>query len=118
MVAPPLRAVMLAAEGVGRLEGDAVRSGRAEHPVCGDVVEVDLSLADGRVAELRWRASGCPATTAVCAAAPGALRGLAPADLAAALARRLGQLGGLAPHERHAERLFLDAVRSALAGGG
>ena len=65
----PLRALLLAAPGSGRLTGPEVLSGGATHPVCGDEVEVDLRVADERVRDYRWRASGCPATTATAAAA-------------------------------------------------
>jgi NifU-like protein involved in Fe-S cluster formation len=115
MVAAALRTVMLAAEGRGALEGSDVRTGSAEHPVCGDVVELDVRVQDGRLVAMAWRAKGCPASTAVCAAA-AALQGAQVDALPATLAARLQSLGGLAVHERHAERLFLDALASALAG--
>jgi len=111
-----LRRVMIAAPGAGRLAGVDVRTGRAEHPVCGDEVEVDFDLRDGVVQEFRWRASGCPATTAVAAAAADAWRrGVAVADLPAALQQRLAALGGLARHEHHAVALLLRAVAQAVA---
>src|SRR5689334_13058107 len=107
MVAAALRTVMLAAPGRGSLAGSDVHTGSAEHPVCGDLVEVDVRVHDGQLLELAWRARGCPASTAVCAAA-AALAGGPVAALPGALAARLQSLGGLAAHERHAERLFLD----------
>lgn len=115
MVAAALRTVMLAAEGRGALDGEGVHTGSAEHPVCGDLVQVDVRVQDGRLVGLAWRAQGCPASTAVCAAAT-ALKGERVDALPAALSARLHKLGGLAIHERHAERLFLDALRAALAG--
>ena len=115
MVSDALRRVMLAAEGAGELSGDDVHRGRAEHPVCGDVVQVDVRVTKGTVAELAWRATGCPACMAVAAAAPGGLRGVAVADAAVALRTRLTALGGLSAHERHAEKLLLRALESALA---
>lgn len=113
MVGAALRAVMLAAEGAGALPAPAGQ-GAAEHPVCGDLIEVDVQLRDGVIDDLRWRASGCPASMAVAAAAPAALRGIAPLAAAAALRQRLAQLGDLQAHERHAERLFLQALQRAV----
>ena len=108
-----LRRVMIAAEGAGALEGETVSRGRAEHPVCGDEVSVDVRWAGEVIEDLAWRASGCPACVAVAAAAPSALRGVSRADASASLRRRLDQLGGLSPHERHAEKLLLEALGRA-----
>jgi NifU-like protein involved in Fe-S cluster formation len=113
VVSDALRAVMVAADGAGTLAGVGVGRGRAEHPVCGDVVEVHVR-AGAAIEELAWRADGCPACLAVAAAARGALRGVALADGPARLRQRLAALGGLAPHERHAEQLFLRALAQAL----
>lgn len=104
---------MIAAEGSGELAGAGVTTGRASHPVCGDEVAVDVRLSDGVLEELAWRARGCPACVAVAAAAGQALRGAPAGEAAPLLRQRLDQLGGLAAHERHAERLFLDALRAA-----
>ncbi len=113
MVSPALRAVMQAAEGAGELAGEGVRRGRAEHAVCGDVVQVDVRLAGAVISALAWRASGCPATMAVAAAAPAALRGVPLADAAASLDGHLRALGGLSATERHAQALFLAALGAA-----
>ncbi len=116
MVTPALRAVLIRAEGAGALQGADVRTGVAAHPVCGDEVELDLRVEGDRLAALRWRARGCPASTAVCAAAATALPGHPLAGLPVLLRARLQELGGLQAHERHAERLFLDALAAALRG--
>jgi len=112
-----LREVMVLGEGAGELVGDDVHSGAAEHPVCGDVIEVDCRVAQGRILELAWRAQGCPATMAVAASASRALLGRRPQDAPGLLSQRLQQLGGLDPEELHAERLFLLALSRAAADG-
>jgi NifU-like protein involved in Fe-S cluster formation len=117
MVAGALRAVMQAAPGAGELAGGDARHGNAEHPVCGDRVEVSVRVAGPQLAALAWRASGCPASVAVAAAAHGALVGRPVADAEALLRRRLADLGDLAPHERHAEQMFLRAFRAAVGPG-
>lgn len=109
----PLRKVMLAAAGAGELAGPGLRHGSAEHPVCGDLVEVDLRCADGRIEELRWRAQGCPATMAVAAAAWPTLRGVPLAEVEATLRARVAALGGLDRIEQHALGMFLRALRAA-----
>lgn len=109
-----LRRLLLAAEGAGELEGPDVGRGRATHPVCGDEVLLTARVVDGRVADLAWRASGCPATLAVAAAAYRTLRGVPVEDASQRLREHLAVLGGLAPHEGHAERIVLDALARAL----
>lgn len=113
MVSPRLRALLVQNEGAGALAGALVRTGQSEHPICGDQVEVDVRMADGAIAELRWRASGCPATQAVAAAASAALVGCKPSEAPQALRTRLAELGDLAVHERHAEAMFLRALQQA-----
>lgn len=108
-----LRRVMIAAEGAGTLTGAGVKSGRAEHPVCGDEVAVDVRWTGEVIEEIAWRARGCPACLAVAAAAPAALRGASMDDAATRLRRRLDDLGGLAGHEQHAEGLLLAALDDA-----
>src|SRR5262245_39841061 len=106
MVAPQLRALANAAAGQGALSGDSIGHGRAEHPVCGAEVELDVRVQSGRIAELRWRARGCPATYAVAAVGALDLGGAALDEVEAALRRGLAQRGDLAAAERHAEAMF------------
>lgn len=110
-----MRALVRAGECAGTLSGDGVASGRAEHPVCGDTLEFDVRFAGERVAEVAWRAEGCPATLSVAAVAAEAWRGVCVDEAPARLATRLAELGGLARHERHAERAALRAFDAACA---
>ncbi|MEZ5967315.1 MAG: iron-sulfur cluster assembly scaffold protein [Planctomycetota bacterium] len=114
MVNAALAELLRSAPGAGELSGVGVRVGRAEHPVCGDEVEVYLRLDGDVVTEFAWRARGCPACVAVAAAAHGVVAGATLADAAARVARRVAVLGGLAPHERHALALF-DAALARVA---
>jgi nitrogen fixation NifU-like protein len=113
MVSEALRAAMQLADGAGDLDGGDVREATAEHPICGDVVRVQLRLDAGRVLALAWRASGCPATLAVASIARSALCGHPLAEAKDRLRVRLAALGDLKPHERHAESLVLNAVTEA-----
>lgn len=117
MVRERLREVMLRALGNGQLDGDRVVVGSAEHPVCGDQVEVSLRLDAGCITALRWRARGCPASMAVAALAGETLAGVAIADAPAVLRTALADHGDLAAHERHAEGLLLRALAAAVAAG-
>lgn len=113
MVSPELRRAAERALGAGRL--DDASSGRAEHPICGDELAVDVRVRGGRIEALAWRARGCPATLAVAGCLHDAWVGASVSDVAAALTSRLG--GGLAAHEQHAKSLALRALDQALEGG-
>ncbi len=113
MVTKALREVMIAADGVGRLTGDDVSTGSAEHPVCGDVIELDCRIVEGTVRELAWRAEGCPATMAVAAAAPAAWTDQPLVLAEERMRQRLHELGGLSSTEFHALGVLLRALREA-----
>lgn len=114
MVAQGLRALLEAGEGAGAFDGADAKTGAAEHPVCGDRVQLSVRLGPGIVRAVRWRAAGCPAAMAVAALAARALVDV-PIDAAAAtLGRAIAAAGGLAAHERHAEALALRALTAAI----
>ncbi len=108
-----LRALVRTAPGAGELAGADVRVGRAEHPVCGDEVELSVRWREGAIADLAWRARGCPACVGVAAAAREALLGCSAADAPARLSARIDALGGLQPAERHALKLVVEALGRA-----
>jgi NifU-like protein involved in Fe-S cluster formation len=108
-----LRALLIAAPGAGRLDGADVATGTAEHPACGDRLEIDLRVRDGKVDALAWRASACPATTAVACVAATVLPGQPLASAPSLVQARLRELGGLQAHERHAESMLLRALDAA-----
>lgn len=113
MVASRLREVMLEAALAGELEGDSVCQGSAEHPVCGDRVQLSVRFDGDIIADLRWLASGCPASMAVAALAARTLKGSAEPQWAESLRAAIDDHGGLAAHERHAEGLVLRALAAA-----
>jgi NifU-like protein involved in Fe-S cluster formation len=117
VVGERLRAVLQRGLLVGDCVGADARSGSAEHPVCGDQVQLSLRLVDGRIGELRWRAAGCPASMAVAALAAQELTGVAPGAAAGALRAAIAAHGGLAAHERHAEAMVLRALAQACGVG-
>ena len=114
MVAEPLRSVLQRGAGVGECAGAGARRGSAEHAVCGDQVQLSLRVDGEVIAELRWRAAGCPASMAVAALCAATLPGVAVAAAPARLQAAIAAHGGLAAHERHAEALVLRALAAAL----
>jgi NifU-like protein involved in Fe-S cluster formation len=116
MVTAAMRELVRAGVGCGELGAAATGRARAEHPVCGDELELEVVVdGDGRLERLAWRASGCPATLAVAAVAADCLPGERLQDAPERLDARLRQLGGLARHEQHAVRMLQRAL--AEAGG-
>ena len=94
-------------------DGDA--SVRVENPACGDIMQLTLRLADGRIAEARYRTRGCVASIACGSALTEMLLGLTPAQ-AAELQREgiVAAVGGLPKESAHASYLAFDALKAAL----
>lgn len=92
-----------------------VALGRAGGAACGDVVEISLRIADGRVDGLRRSASGCGAARAASAAVAELADGASLPE--AALIDRgaiSAELGGLSPVGAHAADLAAEALHRAL----
>jgi len=94
---------------------DADSSARVENPACGDVLELTLRIAEGRIAEIRFRAKGCVAAMA-CGSALTELVQEKSLDEARRLTREelLRAVGGLPPASAHASHLAMDALDVAL----
>ncbi|MFT4514281.1 MAG: hypothetical protein ACI89X_000794 [Planctomycetota bacterium] len=116
MVKEALKAVLERGFGVGELTGENVGSGFAEHPICGDRVQLSVRHEDGVVHEVRWRADGCPASMAIAALAAEVLVDVPETKFEAVLHQAIGSHGGLARHEHHAEAMVVRAMREALGG--
>lgn len=116
MVAPGLRQLLDRGLGVGDLDGPDVVRGDAEHPVCGDHVELSARVVADVVREVRWRARGCPASMAIAALCSEVLVDVPRGDVERALRDAIAAHGGLARHEHHAESMVLRALRAALGG--
>jgi len=114
MVSARLREVLERGAGVGELVGDDAKSGFAEHAVCGDQVQMSVRATGRQLHEVRWRASGCPASMAIAALAAEVLREVAVADIESTLREAIASRGGLQRHEQHAEKMVVRALRDAL----
>lgn len=112
MVHDGLRELLERGDGVGEFEDGA--SGYAEHPVCGDRMELSVLRNGDTVRGVRWRASGCPASMAVAALCAEVLVDVPAAAVERVLSDGIAARGGLARHERHAEKMALRALREAI----
>lgn len=88
---------------------------QVENPVCGDILELQVRLKDGRVAEAGFRAKGCVPAMACGSAVADWLNGRSVEE-----ARRITRddvialVEGVPPASGHAADLAVDAVKAVL----
>ncbi len=99
---------------VGDLE-NADATARQENPVCGDIMDLAVSLTDGRIDQVRFRSRGCVASIAAGSCLTELIQGKSP-DQAAGLKREqlLQALGGLPNASIHASHLAMDVLAAVL----
>ena len=94
---------------------DADVSARIENPACGDVLELTVKVAGGRIAEIRFKAKGCVAAMACGSAVTELVSGRTVAE-----ARKLTRdelvhaAGGLPATSTHASHLAIDTLAAVL----
>lgn len=86
-------------------------AGEARYNRCGDWLKLMVKLKDGRVADARFQARGCPAAIAVGSAGTELIIGRTLDELQSTTAFELdGKLDGVPPSKRHALWMFLDCL--------
>ena len=100
---------------VGRV-GDPDAVGLAGNPACGDTLELSLRIRQDRIAEARFRASGCSAAIASSSMVTVLLTGVTLDEAASLTNNEVAEaLGGLPRAKLHCSVLAEDAIRAALA---
>lgn len=100
---------------VGELP-DATIAGQATNPVCGDLLNLQLKIADEKIVAAKFTVQGCPPSIAAGSALTEMLIGMAVAE-----ARKLvppdvtRQLESLPRNKEHCAVLAIDALRFALS---
>jgi nitrogen fixation NifU-like protein len=99
---------------VGELE-DANGTAEISNPVCGDSLKLWVRVDDGKIADARFKAQGCPAAIATSSFATEMIIGM-EVDQARALTREeiADALGGLPASKIHCSVLASEAIQSAL----
>ncbi|MGB8028941.1 MAG: iron-sulfur cluster assembly scaffold protein [Terracidiphilus sp.] len=94
---------------------DADASARIENPACGDVLELTVRIAEGRIAEIRFRAKGCVSAMACGSAVTELASGKTVAE-AKNLSREelVRAVGGLPAASSHASYLAMDTLAAVL----
>ena len=96
---------------VGELPGPALIV-EVSNPACGDILRLSARLAEGRIAEARYKVRGCTASIAAGSALTEWLLGKRLEELAGFQARWIETaLGGLQPESKHAAVLCGDGVK-------
>lgn len=100
---------------VGELP-DADAEARLEHPVCGDVMTLAIKVANGHIAQVRFRTRGCVASIAAGSCLTEMIQGKTLIEAAAIEREQLIEaLGGLPNASMHASHLAIDVLRQVLA---
>ena len=90
-------------------------TGRAENPVCGDEVVLELRVAGGRIEAIGWSAFACHATIASMSLLSERVRGLTVEVAAAVTADEVRNAFEDFPRGKtHAAEVAVEALRSAL----
>jgi nitrogen fixation NifU-like protein len=94
---------------------DPDASAQVENPVCGDVLRLTMRVADGRVAEIRFRAKGCVPAIACGSMLTELVLGRTVQEAHKLRRDELVQdIGGLPEASAHASHLAIDALKMAL----
>lgn len=83
------------------------------NPVCGDVLQLSVRLANGRIIEARFRCRGCTTSIACASLLTEQLQGKMPSEIRAISAESLSlRLDGLPPATYHGADLAADAAKA------
>jgi NifU-like protein involved in Fe-S cluster formation len=100
---------------VGTLEGDDVAIGRVGNPVCGDLMEMYVRVADDRIADIRFQTFGCGSAVATSSMTTELVKGMTLDEaLEVTRADVADALGGLPPIKMHCSNLAADALHDAI----
>jgi nitrogen fixation NifU-like protein len=101
---------------VGELPPPAVTV-EVSNPICGDILRLSATLADGRVQTARYKVRGCTASIAAGSALTELIAGRDLAGLGALdKAEVESAVGGLSNESKHAAVLCVDAVKALVRG--
>jgi nitrogen fixation NifU-like protein len=94
---------------------NATAAAEVTNPVCGDVLRLSVRVAEGRIVESRFKASGCVTAIACGSWLAEWMHGRALDDLRGLRAENISAaLGGLPPATMHGSQLARDAMEALL----
>jgi nitrogen fixation protein NifU and related proteins len=94
---------------------DADARVRVENPVCGDILELFITVQTGHISDVRFRAKGCVPAMACGSVITEMVKGRS-LDEVRAIGKEnvVKEVGGLPSASGHAAQLAIDALRAAL----
>jgi nitrogen fixation NifU-like protein len=99
----------------GELPGASVIA-EVSNPVCGDILQLAVRVAEGRIAEARFKTRGCVTSIACSSLLTELLIGCTLAEARQITPQRVAdELGGLSPATFHGSQLACDATEALLA---
>ena len=99
---------------VGEIE-DPDGVGEVGNPVCGDMMTFQVKVADGRLADVKFRTFGCGAAIAVSSMVSEMAKGKTVEEALDITNRDVAsELGGLPKHKMHCSNLGAEALREAI----
>jgi nitrogen fixation NifU-like protein len=88
---------------------------KIEHPVCGDIMQLAVKVADGRIGDVRFRTRGCVASIAAGSCLTEMIKGKSVAEARAVKREQLAEaLGGLDNASIHATHLAVETLAAVL----
>lgn len=95
---------------------DATAVAEVTNPACGDILKLWVRVENGKVAEVKFKVSGCVPSVACGSALTEMMEGKSIADVGQINAAEIGRaLQGLPSASRHAGVLAADALKAVLA---
>ncbi len=100
---------------VGTLEGPNVAVGRVGNPVCGDLMDIYIEVADDRIKQIKFQTFGCGSAVATSSMITELVLGM-KLDEALRVTRNdvADALEGLPPIKMHCSNLAADALHEAI----
>jgi NifU-like protein involved in Fe-S cluster formation len=100
---------------VGVLEGDDVAVGRVGNPVCGDIMEMYVRIADDRITEIKFQTFGCGSAVATSSMTTELVLGMTLDEALDVTRKDVAEaLDGLPPIKMHCSNLAADALHDAI----
>ncbi|GHS91753.1 iron-sulfur cluster assembly scaffold protein [Planctomycetales bacterium] len=89
--------------------------GMVGNPVCGDMMKISIKVADGKIADCKFKTLGCGAAIATSSMTTELAKGLT-LDEGEKLTREqvAAALGGLPPEKMHCSNLAADGLHAAI----
>ena len=86
------------------------------NPACGDIMQLAARIADGRIAEVRFKTRGCVTSIACGSLLTELLAGITLAEARGITYAQISDaLGGLPPATLHGAQLAVDALEALIA---